>query len=166
MTPFKTLLAAAAAFVALPAFAHDGVHVEDVYARSNGGIGGSGAVFLVVDNHQIEDDRLIGVTTDVAEKAELHTHKESADGVMQMMAVPEGFVIPANDSHALARGGDHIMLMGLKRELKDGDKFPLTLTFERAGEVTVEAVVDNARKEGEAGGDSMEHMNHDAAPAP
>ncbi len=160
MNAFKTLIAATAALISLPALAHDGVHIEDAYARSNGAIGGTGAVFFVVQNHQMEDDRLVSVTTDVAQMAELHTHKETADGVMQMMAVPEGVVIPANDSHALARGGDHIMLMGLTRVLADGDTISLTLTFERAGEVVVEAVVDNARKEGGMG--AMKGMTHSA----
>ena len=45
----------------------------------------------------------------------------------------------------LARGGDHVMLMGLTGPLKDGDSFPLTLTFEHAGNVTVDVVVDSAR---------------------
>lgn len=157
MISFRPLLAAAAATFSLAtaAFAHDGVHVNDAYARTNGGIGKTGAVFFVVENHQTEDDQLIGVASDIAEKVEFHTHKEGDGGVMQMLAVPEGFGIPAEGEHALARGGDHVMLMGLTRDLKDGDTFTVTLTFEHAGVVEVEVPVDNARKD-----DGMGMMHH------
>lgn len=147
MTFLKTLIAAtAAALIALPALAHDGVLIDAPYVRAMGGMGASGAVFFTVMNHAAEDDRLIDVKSDVAQKVELHTHKDDGNGVMQMLHVTEGFVIPAGGSHALARGGDHVMLMGLTRELNDGDVVVITLVFEKAGDVLIEAVVDNARK--------------------
>ena len=160
---FQAKLAASAAALflsVLPLAAQDhpeGMHVHDVYARSNGQEGGSGAVFLMIHNNTETDDRLIAAATPVAEKAELHTHVESADGVMQMQAIEGGVPLPAGEMHEFARGGDHVMLMGLTQALKDGDTFPLTLTFEQAGEVTVEAVVDNARKPGEG---MMDHSGH------
>jgi periplasmic copper chaperone A len=162
MNRFMTLIAATAAFFALPALAHDGVHIDDPYARSMGGVGTSGAVFFVIENHQTSDDRLIGVASDVAQKVELHTHKEDANGVMQMLHMAEGLVIAAEADHALVRGGDHVMLMGLTRALADGDVFTLTLTFERAGEVTIEVPVDNARK-ADGGMDHSGHAGHGAA---
>ncbi|MDZ4310071.1 MAG: copper chaperone PCu(A)C [Cypionkella sp.] len=153
-------LIAAAVLCAAPAFAHDGVHIENPYARTNGGVGTSGAIFLEISNHADVDDRLIGAASDVADKVELHTHKQSADGVMQMLAVPEGFPITALQGHALKRGGDHIMLMGLKQDLKDGDIIHLRLTFEHAGVVEVDVPVDNARKPGAAGMGDMQGMDH------
>lgn len=153
MTRFQTLIAAAAALLAFPALAHDGVHIENAYARTMG-VGKSGAVFFEITNHADVDDRLIGVSTEAAAKAELHTHRDKGDGVMQMMHVPEGFPIPALAGHALQRGGDHVMLMGLKQDFKDGDIIHLTLTFEHAGEVLLEAPVDNAK------GDDMGQMDH------
>lgn len=163
MTKFQSLIAAVAAILAGPVFAHDGVHIEEAYARASGM---SGAVFFVVDNHQIEDDRLIAATSEIAQKTELHTHKENADGVMQMIHVEEGFVIPAMEKFALQRGGAHVMLMGLKQDLTDGDVFKLTLTFERAGQMTVDVKVDNARKE-DAGHNGHMHKNHgSASPTP
>lgn len=143
MNRFQTLLAAAAALIALPAFANAGVEINDAYARSNGMTGG---VFMEITNPSDTDDRLVSASSDVAEKVELHSHVASADGVMRMIAVPEGFPIPARHGHNLARGGDHIMLMGLTRKLADGDVITLTLTFEHAGDVIVEIPVDNARK--------------------
>lgn len=140
--PFLAAAAAALAF-ALPVAAHDGVHINQPYARASAQ---SGAIFMVIVNHAAADDRLIAAAApDVADMVELHTHKEDANGVMQMMAVPEGFVIPAESEHALARGGDHIMLMGLKKPLNTGDTIHVTLTFERAGEVEVDVPVDNDR---------------------
>lgn len=155
MTRFQSFIAAAAMFLAAPAFAHDGVHIENPYARTNGGIGASGAIFLEIMNHADVDERLVGVASDVAEKVEMHTHKQGADGVMLMMAVPEGYPIEALQAHALQRGGDHIMLMGLKKDLKDGDIVHLTLTFEHAGVVELDVPVDNARK---PEGGAMNHM--------
>ena len=158
MTRFKTLLATLVAFVAMPAFAHDGVHINDAYARSNGVVGGAGAIFFVVDNHQIVEDRLISVASDTAKLVQLHTHIAGADGVMKMREVPDGFVIPANGEHALARGGDHVMLMGMNAALKDGDIIKLTLIFEKAGVVEVEVPVDNARKADAAMAGDANHM--------
>jgi copper(I)-binding protein len=159
---------ALALMIATPALAQDHpeeMHIHDVYARSNGSVGGSGAVFFMIHNNTETDDRLIAVSTDVAEKAELHTHIESADGVMQMTQIEGGIALPSGEMHELARGGDHVMLMGLTRALKDGDTFALTLTFEKAGEVQIQATVDNARKpgEGEMDHDSMGdgHGGHD-----
>ncbi len=157
MNRFQILLAAAAALIALPAFAADGVAIVDAYARSSGP---SGAIFMQIDNQTDADDRLIAARSDIAAKVELHTHIAGADGVMQMVEVNEGFVIPAKGSHALARGGDHIMLMGLHQPMKDGDLVLVTLTFETAGEVVIEVPVDSARKPGAMGG--MGTMNHGA----
>ncbi len=105
----------------------------------------SGAAFMQIVNNGAEDDRLINAASDVAMRVELHTHKEGADGVMQMLHVPEGFAIPAGETHALARGGDHVMFMGLKRALADGDMVTVTLTFEKAGDITIDVPVDLQR---------------------
>jgi copper(I)-binding protein len=159
MTFHKSIAALAATLLlALPVAAEnhpDGMHVHDIYARSSGAMGASGAVFFMVHNNTDTDDRLIAAASDVAARVELHTHIEDENGVMQMREVEEGFPLPAGEMHALERGGDHVMLMGLTRELKDGDSFPLTLIFEKAGDMVIEAVVDNARKP--AAGGMMGH---------
>lgn len=161
MNALRTLLAAAAATLALalPTLAEnhpEAIHVHDAYARA-AGIGKSGAVFFMMHNMTEADDRLIDVRADVAKKVELHTHKDLGDGVMKMLHVPEGFTLAAGEMHELARGGDHVMLMGLTRELANGDTFPLTLVFEKSGELVIDVAVDNDRKP-EAGG-MMDH-NH------
>ena len=95
---FRTVFAATAAVLCLglPALAQEhpeGMHIHDVYARSGGMMGGSGAIFFMMHNNTETDDRLIAATADVAQKVELHTHKEDADGVMQMKAVPQGILL-------------------------------------------------------------------------
>ena len=142
----STLFAAAAALsFAMPAFAGD-IMVEDAYARTSTMMSKSGAAFMMLMNHGDEDDRLVSASSDVAQRVELHTHKEDANGVMQMLEVEEGFPIPAGGMHALARGGDHVMFMGLNRQLEQGDIVTLTLTFEKAGDMTIEVPVDLERK--------------------
>ena len=156
MTRFQMLLAATAALFTLPAFA-EGVHINDPYAITRGAIGATGAVFFIVENHADADDRLTAVASDVAEMVEMHTHSQNADGVMTMPAVPEGFPIAAGGELVLQRGGNHIMLMGLTRALKDGDVIELTLTFEHAGDVVVEVPVDNHHKAAAGGHDHAAH---------
>lgn len=147
---FKTVLRAATAALLLAGTAQaddtNTIMVEDAYARVSTQMSGSGAAFMMLMNTGDADDRLIGAQTDAAERAELHTHKENADGVMQMIHVEEGFAIPAGGMHALARGGDHVMLMGLTRPLSHGDTVDLVLTFEKAGDIAVTVPVDLERK--------------------
>lgn len=154
-----TLLAGfAAATFALPAFAGE-IMVHDPYARVSAKMSASGAAFMVIMNKSDEADQLIAASSDIAEKVELHTHKEDANGVMRMLHVEEGFAIPANGEHALARGGDHVMFLGLKRPLADGDVVNVTLTFEKAGDVAVEIPVDLQRKPKH--GMKMDHSKSD-----
>ncbi|SHJ31862.1 hypothetical protein SAMN05444000_10756 [Shimia gijangensis] len=145
---FKTIAAATAAAIllAVPAFADSMIMVDDPYARVSAKSSKSGAAFMAIMNHGDEDDQLIDVRSDVAKKVELHTHMENADGVMKMMHVPEGFAIPAGETHMLMRGGDHVMFMGLTQSLEHGDMVSVTLVFEKAGEKTIEVPVDLERK--------------------
>lgn len=139
-------LAAAAILAAGAAFAHDGVHVENAYAITSGPGAMSGAVFLEIVNHSTTaPDRLISVSSDVAQRVELHTHLIDANGVARMVEVEDGFAVAPGETHVLERGGDHVMLMGLTRPLADGDTFELRLVFEREGEVVVEVPVDLER---------------------
>lgn len=149
--PFRLLPAAlAACLTALPALAMDAtIHVGDAYARASSPSAKAGAMFLEVMNKGDTDDRLIAATSDVAQRVELHTHREDADGVMRMLEIEDGIPVPAGGMALLERGGDHVMLMGLNRPLNDGDTVTVTLSFETAGDVTVEVPVDLKRKPGQ-----------------
>jgi copper(I)-binding protein len=143
----KILLSAAcvAFFTSAPLFAGD-VMVMDAYARVASKVAKSGAAFMMIHNHSDQDDRLIAAASDVAKRVELHTHIEE-DGVMKMTKLDDGMIIPAGGMHALKRGGDHVMFMGLTRSLEHGDMFELTLTFEHAGDVTLTIPVDLERQD-------------------
>ncbi len=144
----KSLAVLVAALFAFPGLAQEttaGLMVHDPYARVLGGIGASGAVFFVLHNHSDADVTLTGVSTGAAQMAGLHTHVESDDGMMQMMPIDGGIALPAWGEHIFARGGDHIMLMGLTEALKDGDSLTVTLTFDGAPPLTFKAIIDNDR---------------------
>lgn len=135
---------AVALFAAMPAMAD--IVVKDAYARAANTM--AGAAFMVIENTGPEDDQLIDARSDVAKRVELHTHKDMGDGIMKMMHVEEGFAIPAGGEHALMRGGDHVMFMGLNGAMEQGDMVTVTLVFEKAGEIAVEIPVDLERKQG------------------
>jgi len=143
------LAAVAAVFTAVPAFAQD-IMIGDAYARSSFPGAKTGAVFMMLQNHGAQDDRLIAASSPAAARVELHTHIAGADGVMKMREVEDGFVVPATGMHALQRGGDHVMLMGLNAPLVQDEAITLTLTFEKAGNIELIVPVDSERAAQEA----------------
>ncbi|MBK0326515.1 copper chaperone PCu(A)C [Rhodobacteraceae bacterium F11138] len=142
----STLLAAVAALGLTGAASAADIMVMDPYARSATATSVTGAAFMTLMNHGDQDDTLIAAQSDVAERVELHTHIENEQGVMQMREIEGGIPVQAGGEHALKRGGDHVMFMGLKAPLKDGDIIPLVLTFEKAGDIEVDVPVDLSRK--------------------
>ncbi len=134
------ILTALASFAAMPALACEvvrtgDIEVEHAWSRATIGADRPGVVYLSIRNTGSTDDALIGVTTPIAEMPMLH-ETVVTDGIASMphaMSVP----VPAGQSVALAPGGFHGMLMGLTQALEKGDTFPLTLTFQTAGDVTV-----------------------------
>lgn len=148
----KTFLATLAAILVGtgPALA-EGIEIEDAYVLVSRPGAPSGAIFMVIRNAGDAADRLLDVNTEIAARAELHTHIEE-DGIMKMRPIEGGIGIEARSSHALERGGDHVMLMGLTETLEDGMEVDLTLTFEKAGEVETKVVVNNRRGQAGHGG--------------
>ena len=113
--------------------------VEAPWARASAGAARAGAAYLRIVNAGARDDRLVGVSSPVAGRVELHTHM-MRDGVMRMRRV-DGIPVPGHGSARLKPGGDHVMLMGLTDPLKQGGTFPITLSFEKAGKITVPVAV-------------------------
>lgn len=107
----------------------------------------TGAVyFRAIKNNGTEPDRLLSAHTPAAATVELHRMEMDGD-VMRMRAVP-AIELPAKTEVRLRHGtpnGHHLMLLGLKAPLKDGDRFPVTLTFRRAGEREVMVWVQTPR---------------------
>ena len=136
---------AAALLITNSAYA-DGLMVKDPYARAARPNAPTGAAFMTLMNHSDQDITLIGVSSDVAKRVELHTHIDNGEGVMKMSEIEGGITISAVDMHMMKRGGDHVMMMGLTKSLVDGETIFVTLEFEGGAEMDVEIPVDNARK--------------------
>jgi copper(I)-binding protein len=115
------------------------LQVEHPWARASAGAATTGAAYLTLTD-QGAPDRLTGASTPVAATAELH-ESMSDMGTMKMRPV-SGLSVAPGKPVKLAPGGYHIMLMGLKAPLKQGDTFPLTLTFEHAPPMTVTVNVE------------------------
>lgn len=110
----------------------------------------SSAAYLGVHNKGSADDTIVSVRSDVAKHTEVHDMKMDND-VMRMFKV-DGVTIPAGQT--LIFGTDnklHVMLMGLKEPLKVGDKFTMTITFEKAGDVPVDVWVEESEAAAAAG---------------
>ena len=143
-------------FLAVPAFA-GGVQAESPWARASMSMERPGVIYMVLRNTGDRSDRLLGVTTPVAERAQLH--KSSREGGGMLMHAVESIEIPAGATVRLAPGGLHVMLFSLRRKLIEGENFPLTLNFIHAGEVTVNVVISGIAAN-EAPDEHHGHHNH------
>jgi len=92
--------------------------------------------YMVIRNPGSAPDRLVGASSPAAAKVELHTHTHEG-GVMKMREVP-AYEVPAKGSFELKPGGAHLMFVDIKRPFKEGEKIPVRLKFEKAGEVSAE----------------------------
>jgi copper(I)-binding protein len=101
--------------------------------------GTNGAAYMTVANDGDSDDRLTSVASDIADTTELH--ETSIEGGSMAMNPVDGIDIPAGSEVVLEPGGLHAMLIGVTDDLAEGDTVDLTLTFDRAGEQTVPAMV-------------------------
>ena len=116
------------------------IEIRDQYALSSNAM--AGAAFMVIHNHGDTDDKLLGVTSNAAKRVELHTHIEDENGVMRMVHVEAGFILPAGNELHLKRGSNHVMFMGLTKPFKQDDNIAITFTFDNAGEINVNIPVD------------------------
>lgn len=105
------------------------VKVSDQWIRATVPQQGSSGAFMSLRSPTAA--RLVEVRTAVAERAELHTM--TMDGQTMRMEKVDSIALPANKVVELAPGGYHVMLFGLKRQLKDGEAVPLTLVLEGEG---------------------------------
>lgn len=116
-----------------------GVTVVAPWARATPGGAKIGGAYLELKAAAGAGDRLVSAASTAAGTVEIHEHVNEG-GVMKMRRV-DGLAVPAGGSVTLKPGGYHLMLMDLKRPLKQGDKLQLTLTFEKAGTLSVEGPV-------------------------
>ena len=140
---FAKFLFTAALLLAGNAWAHDyqlgALKIIHPWTRATapGAVAGGG--FLKIENTG-DADRLIGAAADVSAVVELHTMVMDGE-VMRMRKLDKGIELPAGATTELKPGSLHIMFIDLKAPLKEGTNFPLTLKFEKAGEIKVDMPV-------------------------
>lgn len=141
---FRSFLLVAAVFAG-GASAHDfrlgELHIDHPYARPTAPGQTAGAAYMTIENRGKAGDKLLSATSPAAQSVEMHTM--SMDGnVMKMRQASEIAVAPAARVVMQPGDGYHLMLLGLTRPLKAGDKLPLTLVFEKAGKTEVSIAVE------------------------
>jgi copper(I)-binding protein len=138
-----------AAFVAAPAWGQ--VSIENAWARATPPGAKIAAGYLTIRNAG-GADRLVSASSPAAEKVE--THVTLKDGDVSRMRQVKGYDVPAKGKLELSPGGSHLMLVNINAPLKEGDRVPLVLKFETAGEVKTELAVRAL------GASAHEHMHH------
>ena len=130
--------------VASPALAEESIRVFDAWARASILASRPGAAYLTIES--AAEDRLLGVTTPVAGRVMIHAGEK--DGDVSRMKHIETLELPAGERVTLPPGGMHLTLLGLQVKLSAGTTFSMTLSFENAGEITVEVSVLGIAAEG------------------
>lgn len=164
---FLILAAALALFAVQPAFAHDykigQLEIGHPWARMTPAGAKVGGGYLSVENDGKEADRLVSGTAEISDRVEIH-EMTVKDGVMNMRMLADGVEIPAGGEIKLAPGGYHLMFIGLKQPLKQGESFKGTLTFAKAGTVDVEFKIEGMGGP-KAAPAAEDHSGHMAPPA-
>lgn len=144
------------------AFAHDyqagDVHVGHPSARPSLPGQQNGAAYLSLENRGKQPDRLLAASSPIAKSVQIHSMKMEGD-VMKMREADGIALAPAAKVAMQPGDGYHIMLLGLEKPLKAGDKFPMTLTFEKAGKLEISVWVED-KKAGAAPAASAKHEHH------
>jgi copper(I)-binding protein len=131
--------------------------ISQAWSRATPGGAKTGGGYLTIENKGSAPDKLIAVTADVAGKVEVH-EMTTNNGVMNMRSVEGGLTIDPGKTVKLAPGGYHLMMMDLKAPLKQGEKIPVTLQFEKAGKVAVTLDVQGIGAQGPAGSAGKDGM--------
>jgi len=137
------LAVAALLLVAVQALAHNhekgDIQVRHPWSRATPPGAKVAVGYMEIRNRGSEPDRLLSASTAVAERVEMHITER--DGEVMKMREVKAFEIPARERYELRPGGSHLMLVDIVRPLKKGQRFTMTLRFERAGELEVEVEV-------------------------
>ncbi|MTH96117.1 copper chaperone PCu(A)C [Roseibium sp. RKSG952] len=167
MKLLKSVLAGAAVLATLSIaqadpVTHGDLAIENTWTRATPPRAKAGGGFATITNSGSSADRLVGVSSPVTGRVEIH-EMAVEDGIMKMRELENGIEIPAGETVSLEPGGLHIMFMGLTEGFEEGTAIPVTLTFENAGDVDIELAV------GKMGAKSMDHggmkhgsMKHDS----
>ncbi|RCK74390.1 MAG: hypothetical protein ANABAC_2592 [Anaerolineae bacterium] len=137
------------------------IEADEVWARP-AVLGGNGAVYLRLHNQTGQPDQLIDAVSTVAQKVELHKSEVNDQGVM-MMVKQDVIDLPANGEIQMQPGGYHIMLIGLKQDLKEGDTFEVVLKFRSHPDLILQVAVKGGGMEMQPAG---EHGHGKSSPTP
>jgi periplasmic copper chaperone A len=161
----KKIIGAFCGLAFIMAFGVASLHAEEIkagdlvitqaWSRATPGGAKVGGGYLTIENRGSTPDRLIGGSADAAAKVQVHEMAMNG-GVMTMRRLDSGLVIEPGKTVKLAPGGLHLMLLDLKGPLKEGDRLPVTLEFEKAGKVSVPLDVGGIGAMGPAGGSQMD----------
>ena len=124
---------------ASPAAVAGNISIENPFARAT--TNDVSAIFMTIKNSGSTADRLVNAKVDSSVAGVVEVHETVTQGATSKMQKVAGIDIPANGSAELKSGGYHIMLMNVKREIKEGETLDVTVVFEKAGEVKVKAPV-------------------------
>lgn len=145
---------------ALTVAAHDyqvgDIKIDHPWSRATPMVAPVAGGYITVTNNGGEPDRLLGGTTSLAEKIEVH-ESTTTDGVARMRPLPDGLVVEPGATVELKPGGIHLMFVKPSKQLKDGERFKATLAFEKAGAVEVEFAVQGMGNKPSA---QQEHESH------
>lgn len=125
------------------------IAVEDAWSRATPPGARVGVGYLRMVNTGPEADRLVGASSPRSRSVEIHS-MSVADGIMRMQPASDGVEVPAGGEAALAPGGYHLMLIEIGEPLAEGERVPVTLRFEAAGEVETELAVGSLGARGPA----------------
>lgn len=147
MSSLKVLFTSALLLGSAVVSAHDyhggALDIAHPWARPLPPVATVGVTYFTVTNKSDTEDVLLSAESSVSETVEIHTHVK--DGDMMKMRKLDELVIPAHGEVTLAPGGHHLMLMNLKRVPLEGERFPVTLYFKKAGNVAVEVAVEQPK---------------------
>src|ERR1700726_495843 len=134
--------------------------ISQAWSRATPGGAKVAGGYLTIENRGTAADRLIGGSADIADKVQVH-EMATSNGVMTMRPLDSGLIIEPGKTVKLAPGGYHLMLFDLKSPLKQDDKLPVTLEFEKAGKVQLSLDVQGVGAQGPgaaSGGMDMKKM--------
>ena len=112
------------------------VQIDNAWSRATAPGAKIAAGYMVIRNDSAQPDRLVGASSPLAARVEMHVHIKDGD-IVRMREV-KGYDVPAKASFELKPGGAHLMFVDIKRPFKEGEKVPAKLKFEKAGELSVE----------------------------
>ncbi len=130
------------------------IRIEQSWARATAPGARVAGGYMLIRNGGAAPDRLVAASSPAAGKVELHVHLNE-NGVMKMREVA-GYDVPAQGTFELKPGGAHLMFMDIRQPFKEGEKVPVMLKFEKAGELRAEFHVGRL---GESGAPAAQHKH-------